>query len=132
MLTPRSALTRRVLAALDASPARIPVLVGGCGTGKSTLVQLIRDRIGRGATQYIDVERTATTPERFFRAIASASPFPISDQIPTGARAAFDAALAFLSRAKNGAGEPAAYVLDEFLEMRTFESFPSLRRVLYD
>src|SRR5947209_5273097 len=132
MLTPRSLLARRVVAALDAVPPRIPVLLGGCGTGKTTLVQLLRDRIGRGATQYIDVERTATTPERFFRAVVNASPFPVSDQIPTGARAAFDATLAFLSRAKSGAGEPAAFVLDEFLELRTFESFPGLRRVLHD
>ena len=73
MLTPRSVLTRRVLAALDAAPPRIPVLLGGCGSGKTTIVHLLRERIGRGATQYIDVERTATTPERFFRAIAGAS-----------------------------------------------------------
>src|SRR5947208_5561122 len=132
MLTPRSVLTRRVLAALDASPARIPVLVGGCGAGKTTIAQLVGDRVGRGATQYIDVERTATTPERFFRALAGASPFPVSDQIAAGARPAFDATLAFLSRAKTGAGEPAAFVLDEFLELRTFESFPGLRRVLHD
>src|SRR5947207_3421207 len=128
MLTPRTIVTRRVLAALDASPARIPVLVGGCGAGKTTIAQLVGDRVGRGATQYIDVERTATTPERFFRAIAGASPFPVSDQIPAGARAAFDATLAFLGRAKTGSGEPAAFVLDEFLELRTFESFPGLRR----
>jgi hypothetical protein len=132
MLTPRSLLTRRVLAALDAAPPRIPVLLGGCGSGKTTLVHLLRDRIGRGATQYIDVERTATTPERFFRAVASASPFPVSDQVAAGARAAFDATLAFLSRARAGSGEPAAFVLDEFLELRTFESFPGLRRVLHD
>jgi hypothetical protein len=132
MLTPRSILTRRVLAALDAAPPRIPVLLGGCGTGKTTLVHMLRDRIGRGASQYIDVERTATTPERFFRAIAGASPFPVSDQVAAGARAAFDATLAFLSRAKSGSGEPAAFILDEFLELRTFESFPGLRRVLHE
>ena len=61
-----------------------------------------------------------------------ASPFPVSDQIQPGARAAFDATLAFFGRAKTGTGEPAAFVLDEFLELRTFESFPGLRRVLYD
>src|SRR5207244_1972287 len=61
MVTPRTNLTRRVLAALDASPSRIPVLVGGCGSG-----------------------------------------------------------------------EPVTILLDEFLELRTFESFPGLRRVLYD
>src|SRR5207248_2204302 len=57
---------------------------------------------------------------------------PVSGQIPAGARAAFDATLAFLGRAKTGAGEPAAFVLDEFLELRTFESFPGLRRVLHE
>src|SRR6266576_1286886 len=98
MLTPRSVLTRRVLAALDAAPPRIPVLLGGCGSGKTTILHVLRERSGRGATQYIDVERTATTPERLLRPIAGASPFPVSDQIPAGARAAFDATLAFLGR----------------------------------
>src|SRR5437763_1406757 len=107
MLTPRSTLARRVLAALDAAPPRIPVLIGGCGTGRTTLVQIIRDRIGRIATQYIDVERTATTPERFFRALASAAPFPVSATTPPGARAAFHAALA-AAREHGGpeAGDP--------------------------
>ena len=65
MLTPRSTLIRRIAAALDASPSRIPVLVGGCGSGRTTILQQLRDRIGRTTAQYIDVERTATTPERF-------------------------------------------------------------------
>src|SRR6476660_1262283 len=97
MLTPRSTLTRRVMAALDASPSRIPVLLGGCGSGRTTLLQQLRERLGRTSAQYIDVERTATTPERFMRA-----------------------------------GEPATFLLDEFLELRTFESFPGLRRVLHE
>ena len=62
MLTPRSTLLRRVLAALDASPSRIPVLLGGCGSGRTTVLQQLRDRVGRTSAQYIDVERTATTP----------------------------------------------------------------------
>src|SRR5436190_14555681 len=132
MMTPRSTLTRRVLAALDATPSRIPVVLGGCGSGRTTLVHQLRDRIGRGATQYIDVERIATTPERFFRAVVAPSPFPVTDQSPAGARVAFDATLAFLTRAKTGGGEPATFLLDEFLELRTFESFPGLRRVLHD
>ena len=70
MLTPRTILSRRVAAALEASPSRIPVLLGGCGSGRSTLLQQVRDRLGRTAVQYIDVERTATTPERFLRARA--------------------------------------------------------------
>jgi len=132
MLTPRSTLTRRIVAALDASPSRIPVLVGGCGSGRTTLLQQLRDRLGRTSAQYIDVERTATTPERFLRAVAAAAPFPISEGAPSGARGAFDATLAFFARARTSAGEPATFLLDEFLELRTFESFPGLRRVLHE
>src|SRR5437867_669419 len=67
MLTPRTGLARRAMAALDASPSRIPVLVGGCGSGRTTLLRQLHDRIGRTSAQYIDVERTATTPERLLR-----------------------------------------------------------------
>jgi hypothetical protein len=133
MLTPRSTLTRRVVAALDASPSRIPVILGGCGSGRTTLLQQLRDRIGRTASQYIDVERTATTPERFLNAIAAAAPFPAVDAgAAPGARAAFDRTLAFVTKARAGGNEPATFLLDEFLELRTFESFPGLRRVLHD
>jgi hypothetical protein len=132
MLTPRTNLTRRILGALDASPSRIPVLVGGCGTGRTTLLQQLRERLGRTSALYLDVERTATTPERFLKAIVGSSPFPVSEPAPAGARAAFDATLAFLCRPRTGSGEPVTMLLDEFLEMRTFESFPGLRRVLHD
>jgi hypothetical protein len=132
MMTPRTNLTRRVLGALDASPSRIPVLVGGCGSGRTTLLQQLRERLGRTSALYLDVERTATTPERFLRAIVASSPFPVSEPAPAGARAAFDATLNFLCRARTGSGEPVTVLLDEFLEMRTFESFPGLRRVLHD
>ena len=132
MLTPRSTLTRRIVAALDASPSRIPVLVGGCGSGRTTLLQQLRERLGRTSAQSIDVERTATTPERFLRAVAATAPFPVSEGAPAGARGAFDATLAFFARARTAAGEPATFLLDEFLELRTFESFPGLRRVLHE
>jgi len=130
MLTVRSTLTRRLAAAIDASPSRIPVLVGGCGSGRTTLLHQLRDRLGRTAAQYIDVERTATTPERFLRAVTASSPFPGAEPSPAGARAALDATLAFFDRARAGSGAPATFLLDEFLELRTFESFPGLRRVL--
>ncbi|HEV3139176.1 MAG TPA: hypothetical protein VGY57_01600 [Vicinamibacterales bacterium] len=135
MLTPRLTLSRRVTAALDASPSRIPVLLGGCGSGRSTVLQQLRDRIGRTSAQCIDVERTATTPERFLRAATAASPFPVSipsDGSAPGARAAFDRTVEFFVRSRTSAGEPALFLLDEFLELRTFESFPGLRRVLRD
>src|SRR3954469_4985948 len=99
MLTPRTSLARRVTAALDASPSRIPVLVGGCGSGRTTVLRQLRDRIGRTAVQHIDVERTATTPERFRSAVTAVSPFPVTGSstagdTPAGARPAFDATLA--------------------------------------
>src|SRR5438046_8269827 len=103
MLPPRSTLTRRIVAALDASPSRIPVLVGGCGSGRTTLLQQLRDRLGRTSAQYIDVERTATTPERFLRAVAATSPFPVSEGAPAGPRCAVDATRAFFGRARPGA-----------------------------
>jgi hypothetical protein len=133
MITARTALARRVTAALDASPSRIPVLLGSCGSGRTTLLLQLRERLGRTSTQYIDIERTATTPERLLRAIVATTPFPVTDQSRPGARASFDATLDFLSRAARApSGAPATFLLDEFLELRTFESFPQLRRVLHD
>src|SRR5438552_14860832 len=132
MMTPRSTLTRRVMAALDASSSHIPVLLGGCGSGRTTLLQQLRDRIGRTATQYIDVDRTATTPERFLRGVTSSSPFAPLDAAAPGTRAAFDTTLTFFSRARAAGNVPATFLLDEFLELRTFESFPGLRGVLHD
>src|SRR4051794_31474267 len=133
MLTPRTTLARRVTAALDASPSRIPVLVGGCGSGRTTMLRQLRDRLGRTTVQQIDVERTATTPERFLQALTAVSPFPAAGPAPAaGARAAFDATLGFLARARTSGNEPATFLLDEFLELRTFESFPGLRRVLHE
>src|SRR5580765_7881040 len=107
MLTPCSALIRRILAALDASPSRIPVLLGGCGSGRTTLLQQVRDRIGRTSAQYIDVDRPASTPARFLRAVTTTSPSAAGDAAPAGTRAAFDATLAFLGRARAGGSEPA-------------------------
>jgi hypothetical protein len=123
---------RRVYGALDAAPSRIPVILGGCGTGRSSLMQRMRER-GHGAAQYINVERCATTPERFYQAVVSASPFP-STQVAQSrnARQAFDALLAFFDAARSPGGEPCTFLLDEVLELRTFESFPGLRHVLRD
>src|SRR5258706_942290 len=136
MLTPRTTLARRVTAALDASPSRIPVLLGGCGSGRTTLLRQLRERIGRTSVQHIDVERTATTPERFLRAVTAVSPFPVSQPAdsagaPGGARAAFDAALGFFRRARPSASEPATFFLHEFLQLRTFQSFSGPRPGLH-
>src|SRR6187549_2417749 len=125
---------RRVHGALDAAPSRIPVVLGGCGSGRTWLLQRLQERAGRGAAQYIDVERCATTPERFLQAVTEASPFPRhqGDRAPATAREAFDAVLTFFSTARGPGGEPCTFLLDEVLELRTFESFPGLRHVLRD
>ena len=88
---------RRLSAALDAAPSRIPVVLGGCGSGRTWLLRRLADRLGEASVQYIDVERCATTPERFLQAVTAASPFPWSRSVaPAGtARQAFDALLQF-------------------------------------
>src|SRR5689334_5736538 len=118
MLTLRTSLARAVTAALDASPSRIPVLIGGCGTGRTVLLQQLRRGLDRSSVQHIDVERTATTPERFLRAALSRTPFPTSAATSTGARAAFEATLQFFAQSRGPGGEPAVFLLDEFLELR--------------
>ena len=137
MMAPHAGLERRVLAALDASPARIPVVIGGCGSGRTTLLHALVDRIGRQHCQYVDVERAASTPERFQHAVAAASPFAVNGQpanaaqeAPTSARAAFDRTLTLVGRARTGGDGPATFLLDEVLELATFASFPQLRHVL--
>jgi hypothetical protein len=97
-------------------------------------MQELRDRLGRGAAQYIDIEKCATTPERFLQAVTSSSPFPshANGQPPATAREAFDALLVFFDTARAPGGEACTFLLDEVLELRTFESFPGLRHVLRD
>jgi hypothetical protein len=135
MTGPQAGFERRVQAALDASPSRIPVILGGCGSGRTWLLQRLRDRgTVRGTAQYIDIERCATTPERFLHAVTSSSPFPWhgAGHAPATAREAFEALLAFFDTARAPGGEPCTFLLDEVLELRTFESFPGLRHVLRD
>ena len=49
---------------------------------------------------------------------------------PANARAAFDGLLAFLDDARSPAAGPVTFLIDEALDIRTFESFPGLRHVL--
>ncbi len=137
MMAPHAGLERRVLAALDATPPRIPVVIGGCGSGRTTLLHALNDRMGREQCQYVDVERAASTPERFQQALAAASPFSINGQSAAApqeaagsARAAFDRTLGLITRARARHDAPATFLFDEALELRTFESFPGLRHVL--
>lgn len=134
MTIARPQFERRVLAALDATPPRIPVLVGGCGTGRTHLLRGLREHLGADGCQYLDVERCASTPERMLRSVTGASPFRAPD-VPHEAaspRAAFEALLAFLQGARGTGERPVTFLLDEVLEFRTFENFPGLRHVVRD
>jgi len=131
MTASRPGLERRILAAIDATPSRIPVVLGDFRTGRTQLLYRLRDRLGKSQCQHIDIERSATTPERFLCAIAGDSPFRLPPRNePATAREAFDATLAFLDQARTASGGPSTFLLDEVLELRTFESFPGLRTAL--
>jgi hypothetical protein len=134
MTIARPQFERRVLAALDATPARLPVLVGGCGTGRTHLLRSLRERLGADASQCVDVERCASTPERLLRSVVGVSPFLAPDvSLDAGSpRAAFDAPLSFFQGARGSSERPVTFLLDEALEFRTFENFPGLRHVLHD
>ena len=133
MTASRPELERRILAALDASPSRIPVVLGDFRTGRTDLLYRLRERLGRTSCQHIDVERCTTTPERFFAAITAESPFrTVPRSEGATAKDAFDATLAFFDQARGGGSGPATFLLDEALELQTFESFPGLRTVVRD
>ncbi len=129
MIVERPALERRVTAVLEAG--RIPVVLGGCGTGRSSL--LLRLAASRAGAQYLDMAAAATTPERCLDAVLAASRFA-SGNAPDGlsARAAFDALLDHFDAARAPDGGPATFLLDDFVDIRTFESFPGLRQVQRD
>ncbi|MBI3263297.1 MAG: helix-turn-helix transcriptional regulator [Acidobacteria bacterium] len=134
MTASHATFERRVVSLLEAEPPQVSIVLGGCGTGRTSLLGHLKVRL-ETAAQYMDVERTATTPERFFRALVSSSPFSAPEVLdrPIGTpRGGFDATLAFFDQARTPAGGPATFLLDEFLELRTFESFPGLRTVLAD
>jgi hypothetical protein len=132
-LPERPLVERRLLAAIDASPSRIPVVVGGCGTGRTSLLLRLRELAGHGAAQYIDLEAIATTPERCTDAVKLASPFPPAGGQPAAdPREAFELLLTHLDGSRAPGHEPATFLLDGFLEFRTFENFPGLRHVVRD
>src|SRR5262245_54119684 len=108
MTASRPALERRILSAVEANPSRIPVLLGDFRTGRTQLLYRLRDRFGATRCQFIDVERSATTPERFHDAVQSSSPFrTVPRTEPANARESFEATLAFLDHARAaGGGEP--------------------------
>jgi hypothetical protein len=131
-----SGLEVMLLGALTADPQAVPVLAGAGGNGRTRALLALRDRLGPSNAQYVDLERVATTPEQFLRTLIAHSPFATPDgQLPARPatpRVAFDEALKFLAGARTRDGQPATFLLDEVLELRTFESFPGLRTLLAD
>jgi hypothetical protein len=99
------------------------------------LAQLVRP----GEGQYIDFAAAATTPEHCLTAVTNASrrargvaaTTPSSAPAPS-ARAAFDGLLDFFDGARAVDGGPVTFLIDEILDVRTFESFPGLRHVQRD
>ena len=134
MLPERPAIERRILTALEATPPQIPLIVGGCGSGRTSVLRRLRELLGP-ETEYIDVERIATTPESFLSSVTHATRCQAPEMTPgtddtPAARAAFDRVCHFLEHARTETGRTVTFLLDEALEIRTFESFPGLRGVL--
>ena len=132
MLPKRPALERRILAALEVVPPRIPVVVGECGSGRTTLLRRLEELLGP-ESEYHDVERVATTPEAFLASITQTSRYrakapdaPLNAAL--SARASFDQGREFFAHACTRSGSRVTFLLDEVLEIRTFESFPGLRQ----
>lgn len=132
MTSYRIPLERRILSVLDESPHGIPVVVGGCHSGRTALLLRLQKGFGEANAQYIDLERTATTPERLCAGLIRATPFRWNQDtfVATNPKSAFDALLGFLDQARTRDGGPATFLFDEALELRMFESFPGLRGVV--
>ena len=127
MIVPRPSLERRILESLDAG--RIPVLLGGCGTGRTSLLLRIESRLGQSASQYLDFANAATTPERCLQTVTDVSRLGSPAVAEPSPRGAFDGLAAFFDSAASAPSGPGAFLLDEFLDVRTFENFPGLRHV---
>jgi hypothetical protein len=129
MIVERPTLERRILAAIDAG--RIPVVLGGCGSGRTSVLLRLERLLGPDKAQYLDLSAAATTPERCFTAVRSVSRLlpPSTPSSAPSARAAFEALLTLFDEARTADGNPGTFLLDEVLDVRTFESFPGLRHV---
>lgn len=127
-------LEPRIVAAIRETPPRIPVLLGPCGSGRTRALRHVGAALAPGASQYVDLERVTSTPERFFARLVADTPFivPAARTEPAGPGEAYRRALAFFTAARTRDGGPATFLLDEALELRMFESFPGLSGALDD
>jgi hypothetical protein len=125
-------LDARLVSALAERPSRIPVLLGPCGSGRTSALQRVRDGLPAGSCQYIDVERVMSSPEQFLGRVTADSPlhWKAPAHAPAGPREAYEHALAYFAGARASDGGPATFLLDEAFELRLFESFPGLSEVM--
>ena len=137
MILKRPVIERRILSALNATPSRIPVLLGGCGSGRTSLLLRVAEILGEDSSQYLDIERAASTPEGFCSSVTRESPYRLvptnegihPDELGRDAKSAFARLLRFLDQAQSSDGHVPVFLIDELLELRAFESFPGLRRI---
>jgi len=132
VIVERPSLERRVTSSLDAG--RIPVLLGGCGSGRTSLLLRLEHALGPTRGQYLDMAAAATTPERCLAAVVAASrlqPASGAPAAPADTRDAFGRLLDFFDGASTTEGA-ATFLIDEVLDVRTFENFPGLRHVQRD
>lgn len=131
MIIERPTLERRVLASLEAG--RIPVVLGPCASGRTSLLWRLAHLLGAERAQYLDFASAATTPERCLLAVRAASPLSrrSSPAEPSfdSPRAAFQTLMALLDDTSTPDGNVVTFLLDEALDVRTFENFPGLRHV---
>lgn len=124
-------LEHRLTAALAETPARIPVLVGPCGSGRTSALRRLAATRGPGFAQYVDLERITSTPERFLAALTRQSPFRwAATPGPVGPADAYARALRYFGGAVTPAGGPATFLLDELPAVATFDHFPGLHGVV--
>jgi hypothetical protein len=134
VIVERPLLERRVLESLDAG--RIPVILGGCAAGRTSLLLRLQSFFGAERAQYIDFAAAATTPERCVAAVVGSAPPAVrataTTAAPTNAKSAFDGLTQYFTAATAAANSPVTFLIDEVQDVRTFESFPGLRHVQRD
>jgi hypothetical protein len=134
VIVERPGLERRVLESLDAG--RIPVVLGGCAAGRTSLLLRLQSFFGADRAQYIDFAAAATTPERCLQAVIGSAPASVratsGTSTPANAKAAFDGLTHYFAAATAESQSPVTFLIDEIQDVRTFESFPGLRHVQRD
>jgi hypothetical protein len=127
----------RVSSVLHAPSPGIPLVLGSCASGRTTLLKHLLSRLEPETVPlYLDLERVATTPEQCYRSLLRhVRPAEMTPALPAPAdlacpRDAFLAMLRLLTQSTSASGRPFTFLLDEVLELRTFESFPGLKTLL--